>query len=293
MGRRAVLNAKKRNRRILLVSVVAVIIALVVVLAVLVEISQEDPGAKYIGLPVSSGIMSQVTGVSGTTLSTVGVPSGVGLPQAISGSSLTLNGKPELLYVGGEYCPYCAVERWSLIIALSHFGNFSGLEYMQSSSTDVNANTPTFTFVNSTYSSQYVSFVPIEEFDRSGNTINPLSSAEQSLVTQYDSSGSIPFIDIANAYSVVGVQTSLDISGQNWTAIASQLNTPSSQVAQQIDGAANTLITAICKIDGGQPGSVCTQGYATVTLGYGTAAQATQTTALLIATGSLEDRWTT
>ena len=25
---------------------------------------------------------------------------------------LTLHGKPELLYIGAEFCPVCAVERW-------------------------------------------------------------------------------------------------------------------------------------------------------------------------------------
>ena len=35
--------------------------------------------------------------------------------------------KPELLYIGAEYCPYCAASRWPLIIALSRFGTFKGL----------------------------------------------------------------------------------------------------------------------------------------------------------------------
>ena len=45
---------------------------------------------------------------------------------------LTANGKPEVLYMGAEYCPYCAAERWAMIVALSRFGTFSGLHTIHS-----------------------------------------------------------------------------------------------------------------------------------------------------------------
>ena len=39
-----------------------------------------------------------------------------GTPKAVtSGTPLTANGKPEMLYMGAEYCPYCAAERWAMI----------------------------------------------------------------------------------------------------------------------------------------------------------------------------------
>ena len=41
-----------------------------------------------------------------------------GCPAALTGPS----GSPELFYYGAEYCPYCAAERWSVVIALSRFG---------------------------------------------------------------------------------------------------------------------------------------------------------------------------
>jgi hypothetical protein len=195
----------------------------------------------------------------------------------VTGGTLTLDEKPEVLYIGGEYCPFCAVERWSLIIALSHFGSFSGLEYMQSSRTDTNPNTPTFTFASATYTSQYIAFVPVEELNRAEQTVTTLTGNESSLFSQYGmcaatgGSGGIPFIDIANAYVVnCGAQFSLpQVAGEDWTQVASQLNTPGSTVAQEIDGAANTLITAICNVDGGQPSSVCSQPFAALTLdGY-------------------------
>src|SRR6266568_183753 len=52
------------------------------------------------------------------------------------GPLLTASGKPEIVYVGAEYCPFCAAERWALSVALSRFGSFSGLRLIHSSSTD-------------------------------------------------------------------------------------------------------------------------------------------------------------
>jgi hypothetical protein len=275
MGRRAKVNAKKRNRRIVTVSIVVAIIAVVVVLVLIIEASQNDPYAKYIGQPVSTSVMQQLTGVSDSTLNTVGLPSSVTAPTSISGTPLTSGAKPEVLYIGGEFCPFCAVERWSMIVALSHFGTFSGIEYMQSSSTDTNPNTPTFTFVNASFTSDYIVFVPVEHWDRNTQTLVTYNSEQSSLYNQYGTCPSnnqqgIPFIDIANQYVVnCGAQFALSqIAGDNWTTVASQLNTPSSTVAQEVDGAANSLITAICKVDGAQPASVCTQHYAEVTLAY-------------------------
>lgn len=296
MGRRATINAKKRNRRIITISVVVVIIAIVVVLALLV--SSSGGGSPLIGKPVSSADLQAITGVSDSTLSTVLVPSGVTLPSTISGAALTSNNKPEVVYIGGDYCPFCAVERWSLIVALSHFGTFSGLEYMQSSATDQNPNSPTFTFRAATYTSQYLSFVAVEEYDRSGSVVQPLTTDQQSLITQYDTcpsggSGGIPFIDIANKYAInCGAQSTLDISAGNWSQIASQLNTATNPTSKLIDGAANTLITAFCKVDGGQPASVCTQSYATVTLGFVTVGPSGQQNILLLPQVREEARWT-
>src|SRR4029077_18469251 len=50
----------------------------------------------------------------------------------------------------------------------------------------------------------------------------------------------------------------------NWTQISVQLDNSTSPFALNIDGTANRLITAICKIDGGQPPDVCSQSFAQV-----------------------------
>ena len=65
---------------------------------------------------------------------------------------------PGVFFFGAEYCPHCAAERWSIILALSRFGTFHHLSNMLSSSTDVDPNTQTFSFYKSTYTSPYIVF---------------------------------------------------------------------------------------------------------------------------------------
>ncbi len=43
----------------------------------------------------------------------------------------------------------------------------------------------------------------------------------------------------------------------SWSAVAAAMRAPSSPVAKDIDGAANIISAAICKLTGGQPASVC------------------------------------
>jgi uncharacterized protein DUF929 len=300
MVTRARLASKRRRRRILWLSVVAAAVTLVIVVSALLIFPSSTGTAKLIGQPVSTTVYQELVGVSDSTLSAVGSGQGVSAPTSITGAPLLNGGKPEVFYMGGEFCPFCAVERWSMIIALSRFGNFTNLQYMLSGPPpEVYPNTPTFTFRGSQYSSQYISFVAVEQFGRGGQSDvkQPLTSDQQALVTQYDTQGSIPFIDIGNSYSVIGVQTKNapdTILVGNWTQIASQLNNPSSTVASNVDAAANYLISAICKTDGGKPTNVCAQSYATLTVSYrppmqGGAQQSFQSYAIL---PSEERRWT-
>ncbi|HKO26858.1 MAG TPA: DUF929 family protein, partial [Solirubrobacteraceae bacterium] len=59
--------------------------------------------------------------------------------------TLERSGKPEVLYVGIESCPACALSRWGLVIALSQFGTFSQLRLGQSAVTE-QPFIPSFTF---------------------------------------------------------------------------------------------------------------------------------------------------
>jgi len=247
-----------------------VVVAVVVVFIVLGSSSpSKSTSSSSSNQLAPASVLAAVTGVSPSVSSTIAA-GGVADPlEPVTGSPAALtgpNGSPELFYLGAEYCPYCAAERWSVVIALSRFGTFSNLHItMSDSNPDDIPNTHTFTFYGSSYSSQYLDFAPIESEDRSGNPLQTPTAAEENLVTTYDTSpyssqtGGIPFQDLANSYILSGSGVNPELlQGMTWQQIANTLTDTSNQVAQAIIGNANWLTAGICKVTGGQPGSVCT-----------------------------------
>jgi Domain of unknown function (DUF929) len=214
-------------------------------------------------------VVDEVTGVPASTLNAVGAggSSLSGGIKPISGSPLTVNGKPEVFFDGAEYCPYCAANRWGMVVALARFGTFSGLKTIHSSTTDKPANVPTLTFNGSTYTSKYINFTAVEE---TGNVVNPATgqypvlqtptSAEQALLQKYDTGGSIPFIDFGGKYAQSGDLAMLapaNLTG-NWEKIAGDLKDPTTPNAKAVDAAANFMTAAICKLTNNQPATACT-----------------------------------
>jgi hypothetical protein len=188
---------------------------------------------------------------------------GLAGPRIVPGKSpLTLNGKPELFFAGSEACPYCGVERWGMIVALSQFGTFSNLHLMQSDTTE-SPSDRTFTFFGSSYRSPYISFVPVEMISnvRKGFTFQPLqkpTSAQKALIARFDPQEQTPFIDVANRFIKVQstVQPTL-IARKSWSEIASSLKHPKTRSAQAIAGTAEVLTAELCALTNGRPRSVC------------------------------------
>jgi thiol-disulfide isomerase/thioredoxin len=214
-------------------------------------------------LPVNASTYQQLGAIAANT----SLAQQVG--QGAAGSTLTninatriiINGKPAVIYVGAEYCPYCAAGRWSLTIALMRFGSFTGLQYMTSDPSDVFAGTPTFTFLNATYTSSYITFVPTELTNNTGSPLQPLVGISNTTYHTYDTTG-IPFLDFANksVSSGIGFSPSL-ISKENWGQILQQMHTPNSTIGQAIIGQANIFTAEICSVDNFTPASVCDAQY--------------------------------
>jgi Domain of unknown function (DUF929) len=217
-----------------------------------------------------AGVLSEVTSVSPATLAAIGEPSSSASPTA-TGSKTTLtaaNGKPEVLFVGAGFCPYCAAQRWSVVVALSRFGTFSGLTATHSSTTDIYPDTKTFSFYGSTFASTSLDFtsVELESNQASGNsyaTLQTPTAAETALLTTYDAApytsqpGSIPFLDIDNKYVSVGSGfTPQVLQGLSMQQIAAQLDDKNSPVAMAIDGEANRIVAAITAATGIAPTAV-------------------------------------
>ncbi|TME18916.1 MAG: DUF929 domain-containing protein [Chloroflexi bacterium] len=167
------------------------------------------------------------------------------------------DGKPEVLYIGGEFCPYCAAQRWPIIIALSRFGTFSGLQPASSSSTDAFPNTPTFTFRSVSFQSSYLDLVALEVRDRNGDPLQTMTSEQRALLAKY-TQNTIPFVDFGNSYVLSGPNYSPQVlAGRSWQQVAATLKDPSSPQAKAILGSAAVLTALTCQITGGQPAATC------------------------------------
>jgi hypothetical protein len=204
-------------------------------------------------------VLSTITSLPVSELEQVGAGSSNNRITRITGTALTgPGGKPLVFYYGAEYCPFCAAERWAMIVALSRFGSFSGLKTTTSSSSDIYANTPTFTFHGATYSSQYVEFQAVETTDRNQKALETPTAAQLALVSRYDAAASIPFVDFGNRYAFNGATYLPDsLQGLTWEQIAADLQSPSSPQAQGILGSANLITAVICKLTTDQPSIVC------------------------------------
>jgi thiol-disulfide isomerase/thioredoxin len=267
-AQRASARRVKQRKRILFASVgISLVVVLALVLALVKPGSSAAPAGGSTGTAAqAAAVASDIASVPATTFNSVGAGTATGLTATSGQTLLTSGGKPEILYMGGEFCPYCAAERWALATALDRFGTFSDLSLIHSSSSDVYPNTPTLSFYQSSYTSNYVSFVPVEWFGEATTTSNAFghvylqtpTSAETALFDKY-ANGSIPFVDIGNQYTLPQAQyLPSALQGMTWAQVAAAMQSPSSPVAQDIDGAANVITAAICKVTNGQPGAVCT-----------------------------------
>jgi len=222
-----------------------------------------------VSIPVSPAVVVKATTVPASVLDQVGID---GHPASSSASVTPVNvvrgagaglpsvdSKPAFFYYGAEWCPYCAAERWSLIVALSRFGSFSGLSGAASSPGDSAPNTETFTFHGSTYTSDYLAFLPVEAEDMNEAPLDAPNSAERSVLNVWNPKLGFPFIDIAGRY-LGGLPTWIDpivLAGLSRNEIAARLWQSADPVGGLLDANANYLTAAICAVDGERPGAVC------------------------------------
>jgi hypothetical protein len=293
-AQRAAERRSEQRRRILMAGGAVVVVLAVVLTFVIVKLNSKSSGSAAATPSASASPQGQSNGPTGAALAavvakTTSVPASAldsvgdgggaytGKIQTITGNpkELTSGGKPEMLYIGAEYCPFCAFERWGMVVALSRFGTFKNLSTTHSSSTDAYPNTSTWTFYKSTYTSKYLAFTSVEETtnvadssSQSGYT--PLQSptaAQQALLTKYDAppyvsssdAGAIPFVYLGGHYVINGASSTPQVlQGKSWATIASSLKDPSNAVAKAVNGTANYITAGICKMTNNQPSNVCT-----------------------------------
>ena len=122
--------------------------------------------------------------------------------------AFVVNGKPTVIYFGSITCIFCGENRWAMALALSRFGNFSGLYKGYSSLGD--ADLPTLYWspahynqsavdLGSFYSSKYINFIAIEDTYpiQGGFRLQPVATIRQ----EVNSTGNTAYID-AMAYLI-------------------------------------------------------------------------------------------
>jgi Domain of unknown function (DUF929) len=259
--------------------VVGLVLVIVVVLVVVkLTSSSSPPGTAPLASPLPAAVTQQVTNIPASVYDAVGITSpsvAVTPPTVVGGGTVwTVDGKPGVLYVGAEFNPFCAAQRWAIVAALSRFGKFAGLQATQSSSTDVFGDTQTVTFAGATFTSRYVTVDLREHYGNVQNSsgtgwtvLDPLTADEVALADRYDvprytgaatKGQAVPFTDIADRV-VAGTSYSPSIlQGLTTTQIAAGLSAPKDPVTQAIVASANYLSASVCSVDGDQPASVCT-----------------------------------
>jgi hypothetical protein len=267
----------------LLIAIAAVAVLGVAAAVVFVVIKPGAPAAGHAN-PALARVIAQVTSVPVRTSDAAGDGTDrvITKPAAVAGPPLTAHGKPEVLYVATEYCPYCATQSWAMIVALSRFGTFTGLRAIRSAALNsALAQTisdqffpalDTWTFYGSAYTSRYLTFVPVETRSNilvsrnadplkktSYTVLQRLTPAQQAIFAKYDNQRAVPFTDFGNRYALTG--SSFDptvLEHETWSQLAAELRNPRGIRGRSILGAVNHITAAICQLTGDQPATACT-----------------------------------
>lgn len=221
------------------------------------------PVAAQINHPIPANLLATLHKASQEGLGLSRTPDHVYL-RAINGPRLNGGDKVGLLYIGADFCPYCAGQRWALVLTLVRFGKLDGLEYMASSPHDVYPNTPTFSFQHATYDSKYIAFYPVETADRMGKPLKQPNKAQNAIFNTFDKPpytpgfGSIPFVYVDGQYMLTRpLVLPGQLSGMDWGRAATAFANPGSGLFQSVMPQVNALTAAICRLDGGNPDDIC------------------------------------
>jgi len=258
---RVLQRKRETRRRMLVIGGVVTVVLVVVVVMVIVAGGKKSKQNATVSTGASATAVQQVTSVPAADSAKVAAVKG--LPSKVTGSPLTFDGKPGMLYIGADYCPYCAAMRWPLVTTLSRFGTWSSLGETTSASQDVFPSTPSFSFHGASFSSPYLTFQGVETQTNQLNNgsyapLDTPTAAQAAIFTKYDAKGSVPFMDFGNKFVVVGATYDPGVlKGKSFDEIAADVTDPSTDVAKNILGTANTLTAAVCEMTGGKPGSVC------------------------------------
>ena len=263
---RAEAARKDRQRtQVIAASVAVVVVVIAVVLGVVISNRPKDAPAASGG----AAALATLQTLPASVFDSAPAPTPAQAPAKLQGgTALTQDGKPKALYVGAEYCPFCAMERWVIIGALSRFGTFTGLTETTSSSDDVHPNTPTFSFKDSTYASDVVAFEAVETEDREKQPLEPLEGENLALFQKFNPGGGIPWVNYGGTHATDGATVDANaFDGKTYDQIIAGIQDPTSDIGKTVTPAINMITAQICDQTKGQPANVCTsQGVASASV---------------------------
>lgn len=257
---RAQAARQERQRKQLMAAVVAIVVVIGAVVVGVVVSNQKQPAQA--GGTVSGAFLQKLGEIPEAALDKAGVtdvPNAV--PAKIDGGAPLMDGdKPELVYVGAEFCPFCASERWALVAALERFGSFTGLAPTRSAEND--GNIPTVTFKDAKYTSDHLSFRAIETQDREGKPLQQMPADISEQFAKHNPGGGIPWT-FYGTHATSGSGVPLDpfsnyLGTDGWTKIVDQMVAGTGEVGKPIDANANMITAQLCQLTKGQPSNVCT-----------------------------------
>lgn len=258
-------RARTRTYGIVTIALVVVVVAVLVIVKVAGggsgsgTVDQASPPA---GTPIPAATLAKLQSVPVSTLAAAPTGGIVTTPQSVNDPALTSDGKPELLYIGAEFCPHCAAQRWPLYIALSKFGTFSP-QPGRIHSANLDGDVPTLTFYGTTYSSPYLTFTPVEVDTNKpqGNGYAPLQTPTQAQLTLWEDTngGAFPFVDFGGKKVLPSAQYLFTpLENLPFSTVAAQVGNNSTTIGADIDASAAQLITTICdSLSNHKPAAVC------------------------------------
>lgn len=250
----------KRNKRMLQVLVPIVTVIVVVGILIGVKVGTANTGkSSSTSVPAGAAVTNAVTHIPDRVYAAVGPGDATGPTKMLTGPPLREDGKPHILFVGAEWCPYCAAERWPVVAALSRFGTLTNLGRTRSSADDqAGPDTATLSFHGARYASKYLSVTLADIRDNNNKPLDRLRGKDEKVWSRIGDG--YPLLDIGGKYEFAVQYDPKVLGGKSKTqaAIADAMSDPTSPIAAAVIGSANVLTAAICEVTGNEPADVCT-----------------------------------
>jgi hypothetical protein len=238
-------------------------VALVIVAAVVLFLARG--GGSSANATAASGSVPVGTAPAGANRPSAAASVALGQIRRESSEPLLDGGKPLVFFMGAEWCPFCASERWGLVEATSRFGKWSDLRELRSrEGQDYFPALATYDLSQATYTSDYISIRHKEVATVEGDPLQKLGAFEEGLVNGYDKLGSVPFLFASGPSGRYTVELPFSpglLDGDSFVSLRKEVAAaaPTPEV-EAIGGQADAITALICKLDGRQPASVCAKG---------------------------------